>query len=287
MKSNADVVREACRVIWSEGELSRIGDFYAEDFQADYPVTNWGEGLAGIAALAGGIRAAFPDYHERIDELIDAGDRIVVRLTITGTHRGPLPGLEAAGREVRYVQIPNDAFTAGLTAAGMHAEQVELLDEVTLEVERGEHCRDELVRRPAPRREEGRRREGRDVALGPTGAVGSRRDARLAEERSGERGAILRGERDEPQTAAREQPLEVAVARPGGDDRRVASAGRLEVREVHERVREVRDAEAERRDEPGRALEHPRSGEAQRHARAGQLARVAGARARARGCGAC
>ena len=34
---------------------------------------------------------------------------------------------EAAGRDIRYVPIPSDAFKAGLAAAGMPAEHVELL----------------------------------------------------------------------------------------------------------------------------------------------------------------
>jgi len=81
-------VRTACQVVWTDGDVSRIGEFYAENFQANYPMTDWGTGLEGAKGLALEIRAAFPDYRERIDELIDAGDRIIVRLTIQGTHQG-------------------------------------------------------------------------------------------------------------------------------------------------------------------------------------------------------
>ena len=49
--TNEDVVRAACQVIWTDGEVDRIGEFYADDFRADYPITNWGEGLAGARAL--------------------------------------------------------------------------------------------------------------------------------------------------------------------------------------------------------------------------------------------
>jgi predicted ester cyclase len=86
--TNEELVRNACQVIWTDGDVSRIGEFYAENFQANYPMTNWGTGLEGAKNLALEIRAAFPDYRERIDELIDAGDRIIVRLTIQGTHQG-------------------------------------------------------------------------------------------------------------------------------------------------------------------------------------------------------
>lgn len=48
MPSSADIVREACRVIWSEGQVERVPEFYSEDFKSDYPVTDWGTGLGRI-----------------------------------------------------------------------------------------------------------------------------------------------------------------------------------------------------------------------------------------------
>ena len=100
--SNEMIVRDACRVIWSEGDLSRVGDFYTEDFKADYPRTDWGSGLEGISALAEGIRIQFPDYREQIDELICTDDLVVVRLTIRGTHLGKVDGIEPTGQAVEF-----------------------------------------------------------------------------------------------------------------------------------------------------------------------------------------
>ena len=68
-------------------------------------MTNCGTGLEGARNLALEIRAAFPDYRERIDELIDAGDRIVVRLTIQGTHQGDYGGLPATGKSVEFTDV--------------------------------------------------------------------------------------------------------------------------------------------------------------------------------------
>jgi steroid delta-isomerase-like uncharacterized protein len=103
--TNEELVRNACQVIWTDGDVSRIGEFYAENFQANYPMTNWGTGLEGEKNLALEIRAAFPDYRERIDELIDASDRIVVRLTIQGTHLGDYGGLPATGKSVEFTDV--------------------------------------------------------------------------------------------------------------------------------------------------------------------------------------
>ncbi|MFT4583307.1 MAG: putative ester cyclase [Gammaproteobacteria bacterium] len=103
--SNAQIVRDACRIVWTEGQVSRMGEFYADDFKADYPMTNWGRGLEGAKKLAAAIRVGFPDYAERIDELIDAGEDIIVRLTIRGTHTGPLLGLPATGKAVESKDV--------------------------------------------------------------------------------------------------------------------------------------------------------------------------------------
>ena len=105
--TNEQLVRTACKVIWCDHEIARIGEFYAEDYRADYPMTNWGEGLEGIRSLAIQQREAFPDYREEVEELIDAGDKIIVVLTIRGTHKGPLGGVPATGKsfEIRDVTI--------------------------------------------------------------------------------------------------------------------------------------------------------------------------------------
>ena len=103
--TNEEIVRAACQVIWTDGDVSRAGEFYAEDFQANYPITDWGRGLEGLKRLATDQRAAFPDYREQIDELITAGDRVIVRLTIRGTHKGPRPNLPATGKAVEFSDV--------------------------------------------------------------------------------------------------------------------------------------------------------------------------------------
>ena len=87
--------------------MDRIPEFYHEDFEADYAITNWGQGLEGIRHLAPTQRDAFPDYREEIEELIDAGDKIVVMLKIRGTRTGEYAGAPATGKafELRDVTI--------------------------------------------------------------------------------------------------------------------------------------------------------------------------------------
>jgi predicted ester cyclase len=71
--------------------------------------------------------AAFPDLHLVIDDLVVDGDHLIARLLLTGTHRGPLAGLEPTGRRVRVA-----VFDAWWARNGRCAERWLQLDRVEL-----------------------------------------------------------------------------------------------------------------------------------------------------------
>jgi steroid delta-isomerase-like uncharacterized protein len=43
---------------------------------------------------------AFPDWHETIEDIIAEGDKVWVRLTYTGTHKGEFMGLAPTGKAI-------------------------------------------------------------------------------------------------------------------------------------------------------------------------------------------
>ena len=110
-----EVVREACQVIWTEGQSDKVANYYAENFEADYPFTNWGTGLAGVAALADQVRIDLPGYTEHIEELIEADGEVAVRLRITGTN--PRTGEPVSFRDMTMLTVVNGRITRqrGLT----------------------------------------------------------------------------------------------------------------------------------------------------------------------------
>ena len=109
-KSSEDIVREAMQVVWTEGDISRVGEFYAESFKADYPFTDWGEGLGGVTSLALKVREDLPGYKEDIEELLIAGEEVVVVLKISGFH--PTTNEELSFRDVTILTLEDNKIVS-------------------------------------------------------------------------------------------------------------------------------------------------------------------------------
>jgi steroid delta-isomerase-like uncharacterized protein len=51
------------------------------------------------------LQRAFPDLHVTVEDLIEEGDKVVARNTVTGTHRGEYLRLPPTGKSVTYNEI--------------------------------------------------------------------------------------------------------------------------------------------------------------------------------------
>jgi predicted ester cyclase len=51
------------------------------------------------------LHHVYPDLQVRVEELIEEGDKVVSRNTVTGTHRGEYMGLAPTGKSVTYNEI--------------------------------------------------------------------------------------------------------------------------------------------------------------------------------------
>lgn len=70
------------------------------------------------------LLTAFPDLHIQTEDRLVAGDRIVYRNVVTGTHQGPYMGLEATGRRITY----NEIFIVRLDESGRVAQTWGVVD---------------------------------------------------------------------------------------------------------------------------------------------------------------
>lgn len=51
------------------------------------------------------LLAAFPDFKFTPEDIIAEGDKVVVRYTFTGTHKGPYLGVPASGKKITFTGV--------------------------------------------------------------------------------------------------------------------------------------------------------------------------------------
>jgi steroid delta-isomerase-like uncharacterized protein len=101
--ANVAVVRRFYEEVWNRWDLALAREIVAPDVRFRGSLGTTFEGLDAFVRYIEQIRAAFPDWHNRIDELIAVNDTVVTRMTWTGTQRGDLLGMPPSGRAVTYV----------------------------------------------------------------------------------------------------------------------------------------------------------------------------------------
>lgn len=82
-------------------------------------------GIEGAKQILGMYLAAFPDVHLAVEDMIAEGDKVVVRYTIRGTHKGDLMGIPPTGKPVTLAGIE-----ILRVAGGKIVEHWESLDEL-------------------------------------------------------------------------------------------------------------------------------------------------------------
>ena len=62
-------------------------------------------GLQGVERLADALLPAIPDMRLDIEDVVAEGEKVLVRLTIHGTHRGELLGIAPTGRTLQVAVL--------------------------------------------------------------------------------------------------------------------------------------------------------------------------------------
>ncbi len=96
--------------VLSEGKLDLIDTIFAPDYVDHVSASPEIHGLEGIRAFAGTVRTAFPDAQFTVEDRIVAGDKLVARWTMHGTHQGEFAGIPATGKQVTLTGIAIHRF---------------------------------------------------------------------------------------------------------------------------------------------------------------------------------
>ena len=113
MEENRAVIRRYCEEVVNKGNVALVDELW------DANVINHGlapgilPGAAYIKVLVQRFHAAFPDLHFTIEDMIAEGEKVVIRLTVRGTHKGEFLGIAATGKQVTTTTIAIYKFASG------------------------------------------------------------------------------------------------------------------------------------------------------------------------------
>jgi steroid delta-isomerase-like uncharacterized protein len=110
------------------GDVAGFGELVADDFVEHLGVSGLPPTKEGTLAFFHATRAAFPDMHMHVDDLIASEDKTVARVRLTGTHGGEFMGIPATGNQVAFELIDIMRFDG----AGLVCEHWGVADMLTL-----------------------------------------------------------------------------------------------------------------------------------------------------------
>ena len=96
-KANA---RRAAEEVMSKGNLSLADELVDANYVGHQPGSPDFNGLEGFRQYMTMFRTAFPDIHLTVEDIFAEGDKVVMRYTARGTHKGDLMGIAPTGKQV-------------------------------------------------------------------------------------------------------------------------------------------------------------------------------------------
>jgi steroid delta-isomerase-like uncharacterized protein len=117
--SNKAAVRRFCDAAnTGDAELisKTIDELVAPDALIRTPLPIEATGAQLVTEVFARLHRAYPDLHITIEDLIEEGDKVVSRNTVTGTHQGEHMGIPPTGKSVTYNEIFIARFEGGRIA---------------------------------------------------------------------------------------------------------------------------------------------------------------------------
>ena len=112
-EENTALIRRLIEAFWNEGNAAVFDEVFAPDYVDHDPAPGQTPDREGFRQLAAAMRAALPDMHSTIDDLVAEDDQVAWRYSLRATHRGSLLGVPATGKQVTLTGISIDRFAGG------------------------------------------------------------------------------------------------------------------------------------------------------------------------------
>lgn len=101
VEENKAIARRFYEEIWNRGDMAAADELIATNIiDHDQNPESRVRGPESVKQLATSNRTAFPDFHFTVEDEITEGDKVAVRWTMRGTHKGEFMGRPATGKQV-------------------------------------------------------------------------------------------------------------------------------------------------------------------------------------------
>ena len=102
-EQNKALLRQFMEEIFNRGNMRRADELLAPDFvEREELPPGIPRDREGVKQLTTMLHSAFPDFKFTIDDMIAEGDKVVVRSTWSGTHKGEFMGIPPTGKSVSF-----------------------------------------------------------------------------------------------------------------------------------------------------------------------------------------
>jgi len=89
----------------NDGDFEGFGGLMADDFVEHEETPGLSPTKDGVMEFFRAYKAGFPDLRFDVQDMLASGDKVVGRVTITGTHQGEFMGMPPTGRSIRVQAI--------------------------------------------------------------------------------------------------------------------------------------------------------------------------------------
>lgn len=117
---NKTTVRRYYDEVLNQRDVDLVDDLAVEDYIEHDPFPGQGDGRADLKTRVRTILDAFAPLHFQVEDVIEEGDRVVVRWSQTGTHSGDFMGIPATGKQYTMNGIDIHRLRAGKMAEHWH-----------------------------------------------------------------------------------------------------------------------------------------------------------------------
>jgi len=102
IERNKAVVRRFLDEVISQGNLTVADEILAPNLRMYPPGSQEPLDREAFKRFLKGWRDGFPDMYDTIEDLLAEEDKVVVRVTIRGTHEGEFQGMAPTGKKVMF-----------------------------------------------------------------------------------------------------------------------------------------------------------------------------------------